>query len=200
MAINYPGPYEVRIRYTTPISGNTTFTHRLRLSMDMGTPADPGDPFSEWTALSRQGQTPQLDDWVDDLVALLQPLYHTGTTFVDAELWLYTPGTFDAAFQSTYPIALAGTSSTQNSLNAQAIITFRSQLGGSGRVNLMEAISGFGVEQGFPTNSALINALATFITALGSPVIARDGGYLFTPLKYLPGINEALFKKRFRQL
>lgn len=197
MAINYPGPFEVRILYTASASSIAT-NHQVRFSMNMNTEADPGDPFSDWTAQSRLGATPQLDTWVDDLMALLQPLFNTTTSFSVAELWEYDPGTFNAAFRSSYALGLLGTSASPTIADSQALITFRSQLGGSARVDLRRTKFSEAVTDAYPFGDTDVQALANFISAVGSPVIARDGGYLFSPLNFLRGFNEKLSKLRLR--
>lgn len=199
MAANFPGPFEVRINYTTN-AGSLARSHQLRLSMAMNIEADPGDPFSDWTAQSRLGATPQLDTWVDDLVALIAVRYPAATSFVDAELWEYEEGTFNAAFRSSYSIGAVGVSMGTAIPDGQEIYTFRSQNGGSARLNLMEAIGTPGVSVAYPNTATSIDDIMEFITALASPVRARDGGYLFAPLNWHPGTNERLFKKRFRNL
>lgn len=199
MAPNFPGPFEVRINYTTN-AGSLPRSHQLRLSMNMNIEADPGDPFSDWTAQSRLGATPQLDTWVDALVALIGVRYPAATSFVDAELWEYDPGTFNAAFRSSYSIGAVGTSMGTAILDGQEIYTFRSQNGGSARLNLMEAIGTPGQSVAYPNTATSVDDIMEFITDLASPVIARDNGYLFAPLNWHPGFNERLFKKRYRNL
>lgn len=194
---NFPGPYEVRLLYTTN-NGAADIDHQMRFSMDMDTPAGPGDPFSDWTCLSRFGAAPQLDTWVDNLILKLKVVYNASSSFVSAELWKYAPLSYDAAFQSAYPIGVAGTNVGATVPDAQSIITFRSQLGGSARLNLMEAVYGGSPTQSYPFSIALLNDVADFITDVQSPVVARDGGYLFSTLHLLLGLNEALFKKRMR--
>jgi len=196
---NYPGPYEVRINYTTS-SGGLVRSHQLRLSMDMSVIADPGDPFSDWTALSRAGATPQLNTWVDGLIALIKIRYSNQGTFNDAELWKYTASSFDASYQSSYPIAVVGTSGAGLNPDSQEIYTFRSVNGGNARLNLMESIAIQGNSLVYAASAASVKAIFDYITALASPVIGRDNGYLFTALNWHPGINEALFKDRYRNL
>jgi hypothetical protein len=194
---NFPGPYEVRVIYSTAAGGITRF-HELRLSMDMSNPADPGDAFDQWTTLSRLGATPQLDTWVDALVVLLQPIYHTSTDFISAELWEYSPASFDAEFRSSYVIGEVGTNASAAVIAGQAILTFRSLNGSHARINLMESSQAIGPTQSYPTSVGVINNLFDFIVAQASPVIARDNGYLFNALKMHPGQNEALFKAHYR--
>ena len=197
MPINYPGPFEVRIAYTTVASG-VTDAHIVRVSMDLFTVGDPGDPFSAFEALCRNGSVKALDDWVDDFVDVLQPIFRTDSIFGSAELWEYTPGTFDASFLSTYLIAAAGTSASATVDDGQAIITFRTATGGSARLDLRETIYGAGQKLGIGAAPALVIAVSNFFIALVSPVKGRDGGFVFTGLNWLPGTNERAFKERFR--
>lgn len=190
---NYPGPWEVRLNYGTA-QGSLATASQLRLSVDVDTPPDPGSPPADYDLKSRQGLYYTFSTWVDALVALLRPLFHTGSSFPNAELWKYGQGTFNAAFQTSYTVGLAGSSSTSTAAFSQAIVTFRSQNGGSARINLMQSILASNVTDPYPFANSAVNDLADLITALNSPVIARDGGYLFSALNYLVGQNEHMFK------
>jgi hypothetical protein len=160
---------------------------------------DPGDPFDLWTPLGRLTPfTLTLDTWVDDYAALLLPIFDTSMTLTDVELWEYEPGTFNAAFRSSYALGLVGTAAGSGVVDGQTIISIRSTVGGIAKFDYRRTTVGAGVFQTFPTNTATINAIATFLTGNNTPVVARDGGYVFAPLKLLPGTNETYFKNRLR--
>jgi hypothetical protein len=197
MAINYPGPYEVRIAYECT-SGGLTIPHAVRFSMDLATVGDPGDPFSAFETANRNGTNTPLDDWVDGMVIDLQPNFRTDSDIIAAELWEYDPGTFNALFLSTYPIAVAGTSTGATQPDTQSIVTFRSTLGGSARLDLRDTIYAPGAKLSAVSAPVGILAVIANLTDVVSPVVARDGGFLFTALNWLPGGNERAFKNRFR--
>jgi hypothetical protein len=196
---NYPGPWEIRINYTAYVLA-TDRPHQLRVNVDVDTDPGPGSDFVDYDLVSRAGLYYNAETFTDALIALLQPLYHTNSNFVNAELWKYASGSYNAAFQSAYTIAVAGSSATADVLNGQAILTFRSQNGGSARVNLMESTRAAGATLSYPTAIGAVDDLFDFVTDSQSPMLARDGGYLFSPLNYLPGLNERLFKKTYRDL
>lgn len=194
MPINYPGPYEMRISYVTaePTPANR---HVLRLSMEMSIVGDPGEPFSGWIPVQKDGSAVDtLAQHLDALLAILKPMYPAATSFNSAELWQYAPGTFDSIFRSAEVIGEVGTSVTASVEFGQTIITFRSELGGIGKIDLRGSDTPVGNRQGFPTGDVSINALAAHLTAGTSIYVARDGGYLLAPLFFLPGTNEAMFK------
>lgn len=194
MPINYPGPFELRINYLTNEPAAIA-THQLRISHLMSVEGDPGDPFSAWIPLQKNGSAVDtLADHTDDIVALLRPLYNTASDFVDAELWEYAPGTFDAIFRSSYAIGLAGSSGTATQNYGQCIITFRSATGGIAKLDLRGTILGFGVRLAFPTASTPLNNLAAALIGATSIMIARDNGYLIAHLFALIGQNERAWK------
>lgn len=192
--VNYPGPWQLRLHYNTVQSGVTTLS-TMALSCDVDTPPDPGSDPGDYDMKSRQGLFYNFDSWVDALVALLRPLFNTTANFTDAELWKYQTGTYNADFQTSKSIGLAGTSATATQPYSQGIITFRSQNGGSARVNLMQSSFQSNVTDTYPFTPTGINDLADEIVDLHSPVLARDGGYLFSPLNWLVGQNERMFKR-----
>ena len=198
MAANFPGPYELRIRYSTIVTSITNI-HQLRISMDMNVTADPGDPFSDWTCQSRIGASPQLDTFTDDVAAVMQPFLRTDADILDAELWEYTPGSFDAAFRSTYTIGVAGTAGGATVPDSQGILTFRTQLGGVARFDIRDITISAGAKVSVGAAPTIVQDVADLLTANGSPMIGRDNSYVFVALNWLPGLNERSFKKRLRQ-
>lgn len=197
MATNYPGPYELRINYAT-IFAAVGYEHQLRLSFNADSEGDPGDDFEDWTVLKRNSTAESLEQVTLDLLDLLYPIWHTTTDFVSAELWKYTPGTFNAAFQSSLPIGESGTSENPVVADSQAIITFRSTLGGYAKLDMRHVSTDPGPFQLYPFSGGGYNNLATFVAAETSGFIARDNGFLFVPYKFLPGTNEKMFKNRWR--
>lgn len=198
MALNFPGPWELRINYTTQPAALPALEHQMRLSVNVdGSPA-PGLDFTAYDYVSKDSSIYDLDSWVDAWLALLAPIMHSANNFSNVELWKYTPGTFDAAFYSSADKDVDGTSGTSPFANGQVIWTFRSQNGGHARVNLMETIYQLAVTKTVPTGDSNIDNIAAAVIAADSPIVARDDGYLFSAIHFLQGQNEALFKKRYR--
>lgn len=195
--VNYPGPWEIRIFYGTTAAGLVT-NSTMRLNVDVDTPPDPGSAFADYDLKSRSGLVYNAASFVDALIALVRPAYHTGSNFSHAELWKYQTGTYNADFQSSYTIGLAGTSATATNQWVVSIVTFRSQNGGSARLHMVQPVYSVNITDTYPFATASINDIADFITGLSSPVIARDGGYLFSALHWLVGQNERMFKVAYR--
>lgn len=194
---NFPGPYQVRLRYQAATTVGSR-QHWGSVNLDMDTPADPGDPFVDWVCKSRLGATPTLKAFVDGLVAVVKERYPATESILYAELWQYTPGSNDAHFLSSYDINVVGTNVSSLVQDSQEIYTFRSTNGGSARFNLMDTVAVPGQFLGYAGVGPTIKAVFDYLTAQNSPALARDNGYLFNPLNWLPGVNEALFKDRFR--
>lgn len=198
MAINFPGPYEVRINYSVPVGG-TTLIHQHRFSLEMSVTAEPGAEFSEFTPLGRQGAyADDLEIYVGDYMTEVQPLFPTTADFNDAELWEYEAGSFNAAFRSVLALGLNGSSGSPGVQDGQLIISFRGTLGGPLKMDFRNTVLGQNIFQTFPTSEASVNSYAGFVTTVNTPIRARDGGFAFSPLKLLPGANEAMTKKRLR--
>lgn len=198
MAFNYPGPYEIRLFYSTTPVGHPQMTHEQRLNCVVDSSPVPGTDFADITVETRSGANIALDVAVDQWVNLLQPNFHTSSEFVLAELWKYTPDTFDASFISAYEIVEVGTSVGATVVAGQAILSFRTVNGGIMRLNLMESIHAVGQQQTFPTSVVVINDIADAIVASTNEWYARDNSYPISRYKFSPGQNEALFKRRFR--
>lgn len=195
--VNYPGPWEIRLNYSAP-AATYPLIGQVRVNVDVDTPPDPGSPFSDYDLKSRAGLFYNAEGFTDAWVTLLADLYKNDASFVNAEMWKYESGTFNASFQSAHVIGFSGTSSSNPQAANQVIFTFRSQNGGHVRCTLGHTIFGANTTDTYPFSNAVLNDLATFYIANSSPIIARDGGYLFSIMNFLAGQNERYFKRYFR--
>lgn len=200
MALNFPGPYQVRIFYTTTVS-SVAIQHVQSLNLDIAVAPDPGDDFVDITPVFRPGVTPDtldltIDTWVNSMKSVLSS--GGGNTIDRAELWKYEPLSFDSSFVTVYPINVAGTSGSAIVAGGQDIVTMRTTLGGLFKLSFMETVNiAGGVDPG-TFASAGVEALVLGIEDGSYPWIGRDGGYPFARIARYPGINEALWKRRFR--
>lgn len=200
MATNFPGPYEVRINYTTTPPGLDPLEHQQRFSYINAGELDPGSDFSLYDYVSKDGSTFDVASWVAAWLALVKVKYPAATTFTTAEIWKYQTDSFDADFQSSETFDVAGTSGSASTTAGQTILTFRSQNGGSARAVFMEPAQGQGPSKLLPSGETEWDAMAAALVADDALPVARDDGYFFSPLRYLPGQSERLFKVRYRIL
>jgi hypothetical protein len=199
MTLNFPGPYEVRMFYTIPISGFTPLTHVARYNVRIDGNPDPGTAFADIDVLRRDDSPFALDGEIDDWVTMIKGLWSsTSSPSIDyAELWKYTPESFDASFVSTYPIAVTTTSASPNVVSGQSIVTFRTMGGGIMKLNFMETIILPTFPDTLPFSNATLDAIADAVVAGTVPWLARDTTYPFACIAAYTGTNEALFKKRY---
>lgn len=199
--LNYPGPYQLWIYYTTAI-GTVTIQHVQKLNLDIDVAPDPGDAFSTITPVYRAGVTPDtLNLVVDVWVNSMKTLYASGgglNTIDRAELWSIAPLSSDGTFISSYPINVTGTSGSGIVSANQDILTFRTTAGGVMKVVFMETVNLVGITDTGAFASAGEEALAVGLEAGDFPFIGRDGGYPFARIGRYPGQNERLFKLRNR--
>lgn len=198
MALNFPGPYEVRLVYSTTPAGFPILIHEQRLNCQIDSAPVPGETFDNITVLTRSGANIALDVAVDDWLVLIKPMFGTTTEFVLAELWKYAPDSFDATFISSYEILELGTGVGATQVAGQVIQTFRTINGGIMRLSFMESSIASGVSQTPPFTPAVFNTIADFVTSASNWIYARDNSYPIARFKVNPGQNEALFKRRFR--
>lgn len=199
MAKNFPGPYELRMRYTT-LSGGVPLTHTARYNLDLTAVPTPGDDFTNINVLTRGGiLTPDLAAVVEAWLALIAERHHTSTTFGALELWSYVPLSFDASFISTYgPTIVAGLSATTPVVAGMETFTFRTIEGGILRAVGIETIINTSVRTPYPTGNPDIDAIFDFVTSAANWILARDTSYPFASLNFLGGQNEKTFRQRFR--
>lgn len=201
MTLNFPGPYEIRLFYTTTPTSQVPIQHVAKYNIDLTAVPTPGTTFNLLTVVARGGVPQTLQAYVDAWVALLRPLISSAANnSVDfAELWQYTPGTFEASFVSVYAIGLAGTSGGSPILAGENILTFRSLEGGILRMHFEEFTA---VAQQArdtpPIANANYEAIRVFVEGTTNAWLARDTSYPFACIALYPGQNEALFKRRLR--
>lgn len=204
MAINFPGPYELRIAYLPTVGGVQDEEHVQRLNVSLeGTPAQ-GQTFGNYNFNDKNGATGvSLDTLVEDYLAEFNALMRNDVDIVGVELWKYpTVQSFDSVFWATYtPTANAGTSVAATIASGQDIFTFRTAEGGVMKVNLMESVRPAGPPIAYAGLAADPQDLVDFIldgdgATYSAPFLGRDTSYPFAFIKEFPGINEKLWKKR----
>lgn len=197
MALNYPGPYEVRIYYDVAI-GTKTLSHVQRVNVSPLAAVNPGDEFSTIDVDTKSGIGNALDTIVDGWIAALQPLYGAAEAdFNFAELWAYAPNSFDATFISAYGIGLPGTGSASLA-GGQWIASFRTIEGGSMKISLMETNVAAGPKRAYAGLSANEQAIVNYVQASTGAFLARDTSFPLTFTNVFPGQNEKTFKQRYR--
>lgn len=201
MAFNYPGPYIIKYFYSTSVS-SVVLQHMATYSLDLVVEPLPGDPFSGIEPVFPAGSSggPFLDDVIDQWTTSFRACLSSGAghTVDRAELWKVVPGSFDASFLSAYSIALAGTSGSATVAGGQSITTMRTTAGGIFKVEIMESVIAAAVTDTGTIALAALETLIADIEAKDYPWVGRDQGYPFVRIASYPGINEHLWKKRFR--
>lgn len=195
MALNYPGPYEVRLNYT--VNGEV---HQHRHSLDLDTAPVPGDLFSFLTGTTRDLTVTTLSAWVDAVWTVMADRFKgADCTFGTTELWKYTPLTFQSSFISSYQTTVVPVGIATTATLYQETYSMRTIEGNIFKVVFMEAINPTEAQLLYPTASASINAVFDlFCNASASIALARDTSFPFSPLRYSPGQNEALWRKAHR--
>jgi len=194
MALNYPGPYEVRLFMTTD-----SLVHQMRLNVALSADPDIGETFDNILAYDRVATPRVLESQIDSLLAVLRPQFSAAdTTFDYAELWKYEDLSFDAEYRGSHTIALAGTSGSSHEPASQLIFTFRTGEGGIMRVNCMEHASVNNARVPYASLGAVAKAIADEITDDESVWLARDTSFPKICIAGSFGQNEALFRRRFR--
>lgn len=206
MALNFPGPYQLRLYYTTHNGTGGQLTHVLQMNLDLdGSPVQ-GLTFDQYGVVDNAtpANVVDLDVFVESFLTILAPLFSSAFTFDIVELWKYpTPQSFDSVFWSSYGPPTAQPSAAGNVVEAgQATWTFRTGEGGTMKVVLLESVVGGAVPSGYADQDANQQALVDFVLEGGAGFdtvfLGRDTSYPFSHVRLYPGQNESLFKRRFR--
>lgn len=200
MTLNFPGPYQLRLFYTTASASFAALQHVAQYNIALTTDPSPGAAFSTITAVTGTGGPIVLSTLVDNWVALLRPIFsNSANNTIDyCELWKFTPGTNQSEFVSTYAIALAGQSASPMLASGMVIQTYRTIEGGIAKFYFMESVLTATTRDAPPFAPADMDAIRDFIATTPRPFLGADTSYPFAAIAQFPGQNEALFKKRFR--
>jgi hypothetical protein len=198
--LNYPGPYQLRLYYTTAPTGLTPMTHVAKYNCDFSPAPNPGDTFASMTVKRRGLGVYNFATYMTDWANLLKPMLssNANNTIDYAELWKYDVGTFNASFISALGLAVAGTTALAALPAVQNMITFRTLEGGIMKLNILESWSGGSDIDTPPFTQAGLEAIANFVTGTGNAWLGADTSYPFATKALYPGQNEALWRKRYR--
>jgi hypothetical protein len=194
MAINYPGPLELRFYIITD-----GITHEHRVNADPVEIPTPGTALAD-IDLNRRNTTPTpASSAVTAYVALLDDLFATVTNIDSVGVWTYEEGTFDATFITATPLVVAGVVGPTYQPARQDILTFRTFGGGQMRWGAMESALTLDYGKYAPSGgAAAIDAMLAFILSDGNWLLARDNTYPLAGISYLVGQNEKVFRQRYR--
>lgn len=197
--VNFDGVWETRIFYNSGTTATNQLPHVLKFDVAVnGDPpagSDPGD-----VELTRKDLSPV--EWntflTVDWLPLMRACFDTFTDFIRAELWKIPEGTFNGQFITALEIGEVGTLGSANQLSQQTTFTFRSQGGGTGRIQLMESGFSGSVRQSPPFTSAQANNLSNYVIGTTSPILARDNTPFIARIHQCDGQNEIIWRKRNR--
>lgn len=190
MAINFPGPYQIRLNYT--VKGRR---HQQRLNCELDVDLGPGLLFVNYSLKRRGAAAAGLSGLVDAWKLLIDNIYNTtDAAFVDATLWKYTAGTNDAVFYSAYSIGLTGADAAATVDAGQVRLSFITQEGGTMFLDFMDSNIPSAPTESFPFATVNLDAIADFIISINNWVLGKDTSYPIAARAANPGINERWYK------
>lgn len=195
----YDGEWEVRLKYTTVVSGATQ-SHVHTFDVLLEEPATLGQDPSTILLFTHSAGTNNLESAINAYVDFVRAFYQTTATFVVAELWQYdAEPSLAANYITSVPLGLAGLHANPTVPAGQATITIRTEGGRMARLQFMESVVGTDIRDPYPFAVTEINDLAEWAVSSVSVIYGRDGTQLKVPNNACYGTNERLWRKRFRQ-
>lgn len=200
MATNFPGPYQLRLFYTSSPGALPAVQHVMQFNVDCDEEPTPGDLFADIDIVRRVGVPVALETVTNALVSVLVDIMSDADEeIVYAEFWKYEPGTFEAEWISTMGIAEAGTFVGAALAAAVGIYTFRTQEGGVMHLYHLEGPDPGNNQQSYSGMSSGDKTFADHIIEdTTSFWLGRDTSYPIAFLRKSPGQHETTFKQRFR--
>ena len=134
--------------------------------------------------------------FIDAYVAAIVDFFNTGASITMAELWKQPTPDDDPLFISVYTVGEAGTSASATVAASQANFSFRSATGGKAHLRFMETRYSINLRDDFPFGATERADFAIYVTSLDCPIIARDGGRLVVPIRFVTKTNDVLRKRQ----
>jgi len=188
-----PGPWNMLIHSEVDGMG-----HNYQYSCATYTIGDVGDDMGDFTLLCKDGSPIPADTAVQTLVALLQPVYSTDVTFVDASLWKYRVGTYEMDWYSALTLGVVGTATPPYHPAEEIIWTFRTQANHQLRFTFEETVAGGNLRTALSLQVGDWADIRDYLVSDANWILARDGTYPIVPMMSCMGQNEAVWRKRFR--
>lgn len=201
MTQNFPGKYELRIFYNVNCEPGGQLEHVCKMSFQVETDPDQGDPFNLISVAVKGGTFADLDIVTDAFVELLAANFNEDdATFLVAEVWKYEPASFTASFYSSYPLAVTGSSVAATVPASEQLFTFRTSEGGIMKLHLLDTISPSAPALAYPELSGGTLTLVDYLIDPDTgPFTGRDTSYPLALLRFFQGQNENAFKRRYRR-
>lgn len=200
MTLNFPGPFELELSYSTTIAAaGGILEHVQRTNLNVISDPSPGTPFNSIQVLLRDGSNDDLNSVFNlSWYSLLLGVHSTQTTINTVTLWKYTPGTFVREFISAIAVGVAGSNGAAVIPASELILSIRTMEGGRMYVKFLELA---GVIPGSfdtpPVSDPNIQDIIDYLEGPTCPWLARDTSYPLAVDKALPGQNEAVWKERY---
>lgn len=195
MAINFPGPNVLEVRYA--VDG---VQHKMNLNCDIEGIQLPGDDFSSLMVNTRGGNSVNLETALNSYLDLIRVFWSTGCDFIEVIVWEYLANTNDRVFITAASLDKSGSNVGATVLAQQQTLTFRSVEGGIMKLVFLETADPS--RQRIPFSAYApgnITVLRDFITGTDNWIKAKDTSFPVAALNVSSGGNEKIFRKRFRQ-
>lgn len=112
-----------------------------------------------------------------------------------AELYTMTSETADPLFVASLSLAVSGHAATASVPNSQAVIPFRTSVGGLFRFYAMEGFKETNIVDRLPISDTEALGIIGFLTGDQGFVVGRDGGSLVAATSFITKVNDRLRKK-----
>jgi hypothetical protein len=185
MATNCLAPGYVRITYHS--NGHE---HHMTL------PVIPDTVAPDFAFVKRGGGTVSQASAMLALYAVLAPLFLSTDTFDGWEAFTQADCASLPLFQNNGTFGTApGTGTGTNKKWVQAVMTFKSTLGGRGKFTILESLIGQDLKDALSSETGVTGDLRDYVMASDTWIATRDNGYNAVPLNLVTKINDQLRKK-----
>lgn len=166
--------------------------HSHKHVIPISNPIDTGG--GEYTVASKSGGAIDVDTAMAAWATACKPLFAAGSTLLYWELWTKAGVSGDPVFRETGDLSVVGTNGGAAVALSQVVASYRTSLGGIGKVEFLETAQAVNVVTK-PVYAGGFGTWATYILGAGSIYAGRDEGFPVSIPKIVTKTNDALRKK-----
>lgn len=200
MVTNFPGPWQLAITYQVDVSPGGVLEHVMQFNVDVDPEPDIGQSFSTIYVVNAEAGSVLLSTALNGIRNVVEDLFNSGDcTFVEANLYKVTPGSFERTWYSSSTIGAAGTSASATVPAGQQTYQFRTAEGGIMKIVLLDAVGDPAPPIPYASLAANPKALVDYVLGGATTwILGRDTAFPVSFITLQSGTNEKTFRQRYR--
>lgn len=193
MSHNDLHPMWIELQYAV---GTRLHVKRIPVLPYSGGVPTPGLDPADYSLLRKDNGEITFDVAVDEMMAVISPLFHTSVNFSIADLWYKSSIDADPVWLCVYEVGQTGDSVTTPTTDGQLVMSHRTVGGGKYMDYFMESSYAVNLKDDFPFGTVNWTNYGNYVKGISSVVRGRDSTAIAANKRVTTKTNDALRKRR----